>query len=545
MRKEALVFLCLIFLFQIYPIYADTITGESITGKVSNSVGLNISLTAYFPVFTIFSPIENAIYLKNSSLLLNYSVINNQSVWYNLDNGINRTISTTFLIFNTSQGGHILYLYANSSFGNMTSKNVSFSVNLTRFIINYSSFESAGEPKGQTTDFLGYSFNELQNLSNIILHQPDYGKIKFLTIINLTNDSILGDNFLDISNNINISTNRIEVNSTALPNFNISATLWLFNLNFVNPRILKNNVLCPETECKKESYSSGELKFNVTSFTIYSAEETPTAVSAVAPQLGGGGGAVTKIENFILDKEQLKVSLRQGETVKDSVRIKNIGTMKIKILVELRGLENFTKISEQDFEISPNETKEIIIDFLVREDSLPDIYIGKIVFKSQNIKREILTSLNIASKKALFDLKVEIPNKFLSVNPGEEVVAELTLLSFGKFGRIDANLEYGIKDSLGNTLLVNSEQVAVETQLILVKSFKIPSYFLGGDYFFYSKATYNGEMAVASATFKVQPSIEFPKMKIYAFFLIFIVLIIVLIRHFIILMRTKKKISRE
>jgi len=102
----------------------------------------------------------------------------------------------------------------------------------------------------------------------------------------MTNDKDNTDNLLDVDSNINISSNRIEINSTEVPNFNKSTTLWLYNLNFAIPRILKDGVVCPSTICTKESYTGNTLKFNVTSFSVYSAEETPTGIT----EIPSGGG---------------------------------------------------------------------------------------------------------------------------------------------------------------------------------------------------------------------------------------------------------------
>lgn len=54
----------------------------------------------------------------------------------------------------------------------------------------------------------------------------------------------------------------------------------LYNLSYTNPRILKDNEICPSDICTKESYTSdGNLTFSVTSFSVYSTEETPTVTT--------------------------------------------------------------------------------------------------------------------------------------------------------------------------------------------------------------------------------------------------------------------------
>jgi len=76
---------------------------------------ISISVLPAIPILTIISP-ENITYLT-SNILLNYSVTNEvESVWYNLDNGINITINSP-AYFSAVEGSHILYLYANNSQG--------------------------------------------------------------------------------------------------------------------------------------------------------------------------------------------------------------------------------------------------------------------------------------------------------------------------------------------------------------------------------------------------------------------------------------------
>jgi hypothetical protein len=219
-------------------------------------------------------------------------------VKYNLDgNGSNTTI-TGNTIFNTSDGGHTLYLYANNILGE-TTQSVIFTVNLTKFKVIYNNF--SGLLKGLSTAFNQSSHEDLQNLSSIILERINAGKIEFNEVINVTDDANVSDNEVDLDTNINISFNRTEINSTALPNFNKSATLYLYNLSFSDPRILRDGSICSPTICTEISYTGGALKtlkFNVTQFSVYSAEETPTdGGEGAAPPGEGGTGVVYECSN--------------------------------------------------------------------------------------------------------------------------------------------------------------------------------------------------------------------------------------------------------
>jgi len=286
MKKERIIFL-LIFSVIVFSSLINANINPSITGKTTNAnVAVSITISIGEPILTIIIP-KNNTYITSENLQLNFTSENAQTIWYNLDNQANTTI-TRNTIFNTTQGQHTLYLYTNNSDGNKTSVNRTFTVNSNKFKVYYNKY--AGSNKGISTDFNKSGYENLQGLSNIILENTNYGKMQFNEVINITDDANTSDGKCDLNTNTNISLNRIELNSTALPNFNTPATLWLYNLTLDSPRILKDGVICSSPTCVIESYTGGALKtlkFNVTGFTVYSAEETP--VTDVDPYPSGGG----------------------------------------------------------------------------------------------------------------------------------------------------------------------------------------------------------------------------------------------------------------
>ena len=277
--------------------YTELSAGTYFFNATANdTVGNNIStetrnITLILPTLTIISP-ENETYITNISLLLNYSVSNENYVWYKVLNStgdliIDNTTITSATYFNTTEGSQTLYLYANNTLGEV-SNNVTFSVNSSKFKIHYNKWR--GSTKGTSTHFNSPSYEDIQNLSGVVLENTQHGRIEFNGAINLTDDEDPTDNQVDISTYTNISSNRIEINSTALPNFNKSATLYLYNLTLDSPvRILRDGSVCSSTICTQQSYTGETLIFNVTQFTVYSAEETPVKEIPGVPS--GGAGA--------------------------------------------------------------------------------------------------------------------------------------------------------------------------------------------------------------------------------------------------------------
>jgi hypothetical protein len=164
--------------------------------------------------------------------------------------------------------------------------NKSNSTMLQRFtIIELNSFD------GDTTNISGLIAT---NVTNLTIEKSSFGKIVFNSSLNLSN----GGNYTFA---INISSNFVEINSSYVPQLNSSAQITLNGLSFVNPRILKNGVICSSNECHKESYSNGTLIFSVTGFSNYSAEETPIVSEILSENSKGGGGGSVPIVKIQLE----------------------------------------------------------------------------------------------------------------------------------------------------------------------------------------------------------------------------------------------------
>lgn len=511
------------------------VTGEAITGEATSSeFGIGISVVIIYPTINILSP-KNQTYLTNESLLLNYSSNNANQIWYNLDNSENITI-TSQISFNASQGAHTLFIYANNSKG-LATDNITFIANSTKFIILYEKYDG----KENSINFLEYSYEEIQELIGIILENEN-GKLLFNEYINITDDLINTDNLLDLDTNTNISFNEIKLNSTALPNFNKSTTIWLYNLNFSNPRILRENQVCPSQICVIESYSGGTLKFNVTGFTTYSAEETPLETPPETPSTQGGGTTITE-SKFITDTEKITISLKQGETKYRELKITNNGDSKLSFAISGKEINQFIKINETTFDLNPEEQKIIRIDFIASEDAIPELYIGQLIIQADSLIKEIYLAIEIESKEALFDIKTEIPEKFKYILPGEEIVTKTTLYNLGSEKRVDVVLDYIIKSIKGEEIISQHETIAVETQASIIKTFKIPEKTKYGDYIFYVRVNYDDKIASASAEFSVVSKKPIFTKQERVFLLLFLILILLILIDKT--LKKKKKIKKR
>ena len=206
------------------------------------------------------------------------SALNNISVSIDNSTGI-----TTLTPDNNFNGVRRIIFTATDNDLMTNSNNITLTINeVADITINGTKFN------GATTNFSSLNSTQLKNISNMTLEYTDHGKIIFLDKINLSSD-------LDFDSNIEISNNLIFINSTSLQMLNKSAVLYLYNLIFTNPRILRNNEICPETICAKINYSGGNLIFNVTQFSSYSGEETQSQSVTIASGGGSSGSACTEV----------------------------------------------------------------------------------------------------------------------------------------------------------------------------------------------------------------------------------------------------------
>jgi hypothetical protein len=550
MKRGPLVILAVLLLFVILSVsvFAVETTGNSIqtVGKVTYAqINTSIFIVNVAPSINYLFPEENETY-RNSSMYLNYSVYDPEGismVWYNLDSKANISLGNSpsnAIHLNMSDGNHTLFFYVNDTLGVLNFSMVHFFMYDTRTIIIYNSFKT--NTSGSTTNFDSLNQSQLENLSDMTLEHTTYGKIVWLERINLTNDSSPGDRVTVLDSNIIIGHEFIFVNATNLSNLDKSARLWFYNLNYANPRVLKEGVICPDSVCSNEVYSSGTLRVDVTGFSNYTLEETPEV-----PGSGGGGAPIETAgaapgASFRLYLDEIGVSIKQGETKSDRLLVINNGSVDISVRLILQDIGELLRVNETEFNLSVGETKVIRLDFIALEDKKPGFYLGKITVRGGGIVREILIAIEIESKDSLFDVAIEIPPAFQRVYPGEDVVPFIKVYNLGATGRVDANVEYSLIDKSGNAITIEHETIAVETQASFVKEIKVPASAKPGDYFVYVKVIYNNQTASSSARFFVI-SRPFIHSSLFTYLLLMLI-IILLVAIFVVIYFIFKSKSR-
>ncbi|MFH1915758.1 MAG: right-handed parallel beta-helix repeat-containing protein [Nanoarchaeota archaeon] len=134
---------------------------------------------------------------------------------------------------------------------------------IARDWVNYDLNVLAAEPNAtQLIDQYLENYNFGGAGEMILVKNSSVGEIRFLSPITGNGSSL--------SKNIQIANNSISVNGSN-PNLNKSARLSLYNLALSKPVILKDGAFC--SDCTLVSYAGGNLSFNVSGFSSYSANE--------------------------------------------------------------------------------------------------------------------------------------------------------------------------------------------------------------------------------------------------------------------------------
>ena len=105
---------------------------------------------------------------------------------------------------------------------------------------------------------------DLGRVENLFFKKKGFGEIRFIGVINLSDIE-------NLDKHLFIGKNFIRIDSDYLPQLDRPAILTFEGLRFQNPVIIRNGQICPEEECKIISYNDGNLIFNVTHFSNYSA----------------------------------------------------------------------------------------------------------------------------------------------------------------------------------------------------------------------------------------------------------------------------------
>ncbi len=103
----------------------------------------------------------------------------------------------------------------------------------------------------------------------------------------------------------------------------------------------------------------------------------------------------------------------------------------------------------------------------------------------------------------LFDVSVNIPEKYRKVLLGQELAAEVRIINIKTIGTVAVTMEYIIEDKGGNTLFDEFETKVIENEIEYLKQIILPADIPPGVYMFFVKVKYQEDTALAGYPFEV------------------------------------------
>ncbi len=250
------------------------------------------------------------------------------------------------------------------------------------------------------------------------------------------------------------------------------------------------------------------------------------------------------IVDFALDREFIKVVLKQGEHKMETVKAYNIGNVTLDFEVNYGELKRFLIIGDNNFSLRPGESKTLNLYFFAAEDEKPDVFTGRIIVRGEDYKqRGVVGIINVVvevkEKVPLIDVFVDVFEE--EVIQGQEVNASINILNKGDLRGFDIRLHYSVKDFAGEEIVFKEESVKIDEELNLSKSLKLPDDAYPGRHIFYASVAYKNITASGSDSFEVVSEEKPFAGIIRTEYLWMLLLLILLIIYFIIWMREKKE----
>ncbi|MBI2583877.1 MAG: hypothetical protein HYW25_04370 [Candidatus Aenigmarchaeota archaeon] len=266
------------------------------------------------------------------------------------------------------------------------------------------------------------------------------------------------------------------------------------------------------------TYNSTEktIRFNYTfsvhefgvNFPAPSAEQQEEQPSP-APGGGGGGGGGTRIfppaaGNFTVEPTILRTSLLQDSTKTLVLVVRNTGGKKesFKVTTDSREL---ISVSEEEFELAPNEVRTLRIEVFASEDREPDVYVRNIFVRGTSITKIVAVVIDVKPLKPLFDIELEVLQEYKTIQPNNTILFRVTFTNLGPLKDTKIPIVITATHLESNITFARTEETEhVETQLSTVKSLKIPAVAPEGVYLITMRALVEGQAIVATDIINVR-----------------------------------------
>ncbi|MBI2449435.1 hypothetical protein HYV49_04010, partial [Candidatus Pacearchaeota archaeon] len=241
------------------------------------------------------------------------------------------------------------------------------------------------------------------------------------------------------------------------------------------------------------------------------AAPTPSPSPSESPAPSGGGGSLGKriVKSFYIDKKEIFVKLKLGETGKAFFSVINNGTEALNFVVRRAGLREYVTQNPRVFSLAPNESEGI--DLIITAPQEPGTYTSTIIVEAEGIIQETLLIIEVETAEKLFDVVLDIPTRYKEVRAGSDIFVTMEIINLGEEGRVDVLLTYYLKDLNNNILFSYSETLAVDTKTSIVREIKIPNNFKPGRYVLAADVIYKNIVSTSSSVITIKEKINAEK----------------------------------
>ena len=211
-------------------------------------------------------------------------------------------------------------------------------------------------------------------------------------------------------------------------------------------------------------------------------------------------------ESFEVDNVLIKFLIKQGDSLTKEVKITNIdGIQDFKISSDLE----FVEIKDNEFSLNLEESRKIELIFHGNSKYNLDsgVYSGNLIIKGKE-EEKVPIILEIESKEVLFDSSISVPLEYSTVEKGGKMIIESRIINLENLGLKTVEIEYFVKDFNGNTIFSDIENIAVETQISVTKTFPIPLNIEEKNYVFGMIIKYENSVGTSSYFFKISEKEE-------------------------------------
>ncbi len=198
-----------------------------------------------------------------------------------------------------------------------------------------------------------------------------------------------------------------------------------------------------------------------------------------------------------------------GEKVEKTISITNTGSLSVTLNITQENISQLVLVRNDSITLNPGETKTLSLAFV--DNNKTGIFTGKILVGSI----EVPVTINIMTKKLLFDVGVDVLNLDSSVSRWGKLNTKITMIPRGDSARMDVKLNYVIKDYNNNIYMNKTEEVLVDSNTTIDRSFGLGS-LKEGNYTIGVQLIYPGGVASASSNFQVTKAVIIGEILYYA-----------------------------